>query len=234
MEGRAYKPEELLGPLNEVESRNAPEVLYAAGRVKLLHRQPRVSVIGSRESTSEGLEEARGIAACIVCRHGVVVSGLAKGVDTAAHRSAMEHGGDTIAVLGTPMDRAYPKENEELQRELMERQLVLSEFSLKEPTSRKNFVLRNRTMALVSHASIIVEAEEASGAQHQGWEALRLGRILLLPQRLVSAGFAWPRKMLHYGALVYSGISNLEPLLDEFLPASPVPSAVDELGEPRF
>lgn len=232
MEFRERSAEELLGPLNEVEKKNAPKALYVAGRPELLLRRPRVSIIGSREASAEGLQAAREIAATVVERRGIVVSGLAKGVDTAAHRSAIENRGETIAVIGTPLTRAYPKENEVLQRELMEKHLVVSEFSPEMPTTRKSFLFRNRTMALLSHASVIVEAEESSGTQHQGWEALRLGRLLFLPQALLASPFEWPAKMLHYGALVFDGVSEFGSLLDEFLPSPP--PRTKEMSELRF
>ena len=211
----------LLGPFNEVERRYAPEFLFGAGRQELLDRLPLVSVVGTRSPSSEGAELAAEVARTVVTHGGVVVSGLARGIDTIAHRTAMACGGNTIAVLGTPLDRAYPSENGALQRELMENHLVITQYPNGHAVHRSNFVLRNRTMALVSHGTIIVEAGEKSGTQHQGWEAIRLGRILFIPQHLLSATFDWPRKMRDYGAIVFSGCDELVELLDEFLPSSP-------------
>jgi DNA processing protein len=112
-------------------------------------------------------------------RHGaVVVSGLAEGIDTAAHQGAIDAGGQTIGVIGTPLEKAYPAKNRALQTRLMDEYLVLSQFATGCPVQPKNFPIRNRTMALISHATIIVEAQEKSGSLHQGWEALRLGRPL--------------------------------------------------------
>lgn len=221
--------ENLLGRLNDVERKFKPPTLYASGRVELLRLRPRVSVIGSREASSGGLALAREIAKVIVEHGGVVVSGLAEGVDTAAHRAAVEAGGNTIAVLGTPLSRCYPKENAELQKTLMERQLVVSEFRESDPTTPKSFVMRNRTMALISHGSVIVEATESSGTRHQGWEAIRLGRTLFLPESLASAPFDWPRKMVSYGAVVFRDVSEFGALLDEFLPGSPKEGLGSEL-----
>lgn len=218
--------ENLLGRLNDVEQKFKPPTLYAAGRVELLRRRPRVAVIGSREASTQGLSFAREIATAIVERRGVVVSGLAEGVDTAAHRAAIEAGGDTIAVIGTPLSRCYPKENAALQEELAQHHLVVSEFPEGSPTTPKSFVIRNRTMALVSHGSVIVEAGEDSGTRHQGWEAIRLGRTLFLPQSLAEASFEWPRKMVAYGAVVFRDASAFGALLDELLPGVPK----EELG----
>lgn len=208
----------LLGSLNDSEQTHAPQSLFTAGDVTLLRRCPRVSVIGSRKATKDGIAKAEIISRLIVEREGVVVSGLAEGIDTAAHTAAIEAGGKTIAVIGTPLDRAYPKSNEALQKKIMMEHLVLSQFAPGSNVQPKNFVIRNRTMALISHASVIVEAGEKSGTEHQGWEAIRLGRTLLLPQALVDAPFSWPRKMCSYGAIPFRSKNELEAILDEKLP----------------
>lgn len=210
---------ELIGWLNAAEQKFVPKSLFAVGDLRLLRGAPRVSVVGSREATQAGLDKAAIVAKAIVDRGGVVVSGLARGVDTAAHRTAIAAGGRTMAVIGTPLDTSYPAENRSLQAEIMRNHLVLSQFPGGYPFQKKNFVMRNRTMALVSQATIIVEAKEKSGTEHQGWEAIRLGRLLLLPRALVEAGFEWPRKMCAYGALPFESKATLEALLDEYLPA---------------
>ena len=209
---------QLVGGLNTFEEKYAPDQLFVAGRLELLSRIPRVAVIGSRKATSAGLEKARRVANIIVEREGVVVSGLAAGVDTAAHTGAIDAGGDTIAVLGTPLDKFYPRENAALQQQLMREHLVLSQFP-SGYSSKGTFVMRNRTMALISHASVIIEASENSGTKHQGWEAIRLGRTLLLPQSLVEADFDWPKEMCRYGAIPFANGGELKELLDEHLPA---------------
>jgi DNA processing protein len=142
----------------------------------------------------------------------VVVSGLARGIDTAAHRSAIESGGRTIAVLGTPLDQTYPRENAELQRLIMEEHLAVSQFPSGHPAGRTNFPRRNRTMALLTHATVIVEAAEGSGSLSQGWECLRLGRRLFIMRAVADTkSLAWPREMRKYGAEV---LARTEELLD--------------------
>lgn len=205
MEIREFSPEALLGPLNETERKHAPAMLYAAGKEELARHSPRVSVIGSRRATDRGLRGAQFLAELLISIDAVVVSGLARGIDSTAHETALSRGGKTIAVIGTALSDCYPKENRELQERMMQEQLVVSEFPDGSPTSRKNFVLRNRTMALLSNASIIVEAGEKSGTQHQGWEALRLGRVLFLPKPFVEeTSFEWPREMVRYGAIPFT------------------------------
>ncbi|MBL8739238.1 MAG: DNA-processing protein DprA [Planctomycetes bacterium] len=210
-----WQPEELLGVLNEVEKKNAPKVLFVAGDVNLLRSGLRISVVGTREPSPEGAGRARALAATLAQRGITVVSGLAKGVDTVAHRTAMEVGGRTIAVLGTPLDACYPAENRALQTRIMREHLAVSQFPAGARGGVKSFPMRNRTMALVSDATIIVEAGEGSGTLHQGWEALRLGRPLLLLESLVNrTDLTWPREMMGFGAEMLSR-ENLDEALAE-------------------
>jgi len=217
--GEAMKPEDLLGPLNEVEKKFAPKQVFVAGDTKLFEMGPRVSIVGSRKATVQGLHDARQITQELV-RHGVViVSGLAEGIDTAAHSTAIHSGGKTIAVLGTPLNECFPRANHALQDTIMRDHLTLSQFPAGLPVQRGNFPMRNRTMALMSNATVIVEAGEDSGSLHQGWEALRLGRPLFITQRIASdTQLTWPKKMQEYGAMVLAP-EQLEDLLD-LLPAS--------------
>lgn len=210
---KPIEPEELLGPLNEVERKNAPKQLFVAGRAELLRKGSRVSVVGSRKASHEAIARATFFSKALV-RHGItVVSGLAAGIDSVAHRTALEEGGNTIGVLGTPLHECYPKENRELQERMMREQLVISQFA--RSGGRKNFPMRNRTMALITDATVIVEAGEKSGTLHQGWEALRLGRLLFLMESVANnAELSWPREMIRYGAQVLSR-ENLDLVLEE-------------------
>ena len=205
--------EDLLGPLNTTEQKFAPPTLWTAGDVDLLRRHPRVAVVGTRRPTTEGVHRARRLTRELV-EHGVcVVSGLAEGIDTVAHTTAMENRGRTIAVIGTPLDDAFPKKNAALQARIAREHLVVSEFPDGVPVGRGNFPRRNRTMALIADASVIVEASEGSGAVSQGWEALRLGRPLFLLKSVVESPLAWPKEMLNYGALVLTRSDDLLALL---------------------
>lgn len=196
---------DVLGPLNEVEKKNAPPTLFFSGDRDLLKAGRRVSVVGSRAATPEGLARARSVTSALVDSGITVVSGLALGVDTVAHHTAIDRGGRTIAVLGTPLDRPYPPDNEQLFRLIARDHLVVSQFAAGTKTTPKCFPIRNRTMALLSDATIIVEASESSGTLHQGWEALRLGRLLFILESVVNdATLEWPKKMISYGAQVLS------------------------------
>lgn len=207
-------PTDLLGSLNPVELKHAPPILYLEGRRELLDVGSRVAVVGSRKASETGLARARKLTTKLV-EHGiVVVSGLAAGIDTAAHTTAMARGGATIAVLGTPLDRTYPAENAGLQRKIGEEYLLVSQFRPGTAIRPQNFPIRNRTMALLSDATVIVEAGEKSGAISQGWEALRLGRELYIMQSVVlDKSLSWPADLINYGAQVLSD-QTLEHLLD--------------------
>lgn len=210
----SFRPEQLLGPLNEVERVNAPATLYAAGDVGLLRSGRRVSVVGSRRVSAAGIARTQSLVKALVESGAVVVSGLAEGVDTAAHQAALACGGRTVAVIGTPLDEYFPSANCALQDQLAREHLVVSQFARGTPVQKKNFPMRNRTMALLSDATVIVEAGEKSGTLHQGWEALRLGRLLFIMESVVSdAALAWPAEMIGYGAQVLSR-ENLQLFLE--------------------
>lgn len=206
---------QLLGSVNEFEQIKLPTELQYAGRRAIARRSPRVAIVGSRVASEQGIALARDLAHHVVGVGGVVISGLAKGIDRAAHEEAIAAGGYTIGVLGTPLDRFYPRENRGLQERMMREHLVLSQFPIGTDAGRTGFVQRNRTMALVSHATVIVEAGESSGTQSQAWEAIRLGRPLFLHQSLLEAGFGWPEKLARYGAVGFRDLEDL--LLDPLL-----------------
>lgn len=222
VERLSITPVELLGPLNAVEQRNAPKTLYVTGNLDLVRQGRRVAIVGSREASEPALRRAMRLAHLLAEGGITVVSGLARGIDTAAHRAAIDRGGSTIAVLGTPLDQCTPRSNERLQSEIGAGHLLISQFAIGEPVNKSSFVLRNRTMALVCDASVIVEAGEGSGSLSQGWEALRLGRPLFLMKSVVdNHALAWPRKMLDYGAMVLAEPADLLAALPPALNVQP-------------
>jgi len=211
---RAFTPVDLLGPLNDVEQQHAPATLFVAGDPQILHHGARVAIVGSRKASSQGLARARKLATRLCERAIVVVSGLAEGIDTAAHQATLAAGGRTVAVLGTPLDQVYPKTNTALQHQIMREHLCISQFPAGSPIHRRNFPMRNRTMALLADATVIIEATDTSGSLAQGWEALRLGRGLFIAKSVAEdAAKLWPTKMLHYGGRVLSD-ETLDSLFD--------------------
>lgn len=203
-----FAPEDLLGPLNQLKRKYAPEMLFVAGDPALLRTGRRVSVIGSRKASPDALRRTRKLVRALVRHEIIVTSGLAAGVDTAAHRQAIASGGRTVAVLGTPVNRVYPKENADLYAEIVRAHAAVSQFPLGTQTRRGHFPQRNRTMALLSAATVIVAASEGSGTFYQAREALRLGRDLLVMESLVSRGVLEVTDLLDSGAQILSD-SNL-------------------------
>jgi len=203
--------EEIIGDLNDKEKKNAPTVIYSEGDLPLL-RRPIISIIGSRKATPNGLKRARSLARKLSEKGIVVLSGLAEGIDTAAHTGAIDAGGKTIGVLGTPIDQFYPKENRSLQQLMMKEQLVLTQFASGDKVTRSNFPIRNNLMALLSRATVIVEASDNSGSLYQATEAIRLGRPLyFLRSNLDNSNLTWPAMLQALGAkvLTENGIDDL-------------------------
>ena len=191
----------LLGrQLNDVESKFAPDHVFYKGSMKIPLSHPRVSMIGSRAASEHGLARARDIAKFLVKNSITVVSGLARGIDTASHRTAIEHGGNTVAVLGTPLNKTYPGENIQLQNEIMNNHMAISQYPVGHATVPKDFAIRNKTMSLISDATVIVEAGESSGSLYNGWDMIRLGRPLFICRE--NEEYGWTKKMVGYGALM--------------------------------
>jgi DNA processing protein len=200
-----YNTLDLLGSLSDFEHKHAPEKLYTTGDTSLLKRGLRVSVVGSRKASPAGIKRAKVFTQALVNHGIVVVSGLAEGIDTIAHETAIAAGGKTIAVLGTPLSKAYPAKNKDLLEIIKKEHLAISQFPEGYPGKKENFPQRNRTMALISDATVIVEAGEKSGTRHQGWEALRLGRLVFIMQNVAeNSSLTWPKEMIDYGAQVLS------------------------------
>ena len=152
-----------------------PPVLFARGRLELLSR-PAVTIVGSRRSTSYGRRSAEALAAQMALRGITVVSGLALGIDGASHRGALEAGGDTIAVLGSGVDLIQPATHRRLGERVAREGLLLSEFLPGEPARAHHFPRRNRILAALGGAVVVVEAAEKSGALITVEHALDLGR----------------------------------------------------------
>jgi DNA processing protein len=136
----------------------------------------------------------------------VVTSGLAKGVDISAHRGAIESNGKTIAVIGTPLDKAYPAEHAETQQEIYQNHLLISQFQPGTRTFPSDFPKRNRLMAALTDASIIVEASDTSGTLHQASECVRLNRWLFIMKSVAeNPALEWPQKFLKEERVVVLG-----------------------------
>jgi DNA processing protein len=170
--------------------------LFYVGDIELLSRSC-VSIVGTREATSEGQSRAYRLAKELTAAGVVIMSGLARGIDGAAHRSAVENGGRTVAVIGTPVSQAYPPEHAALQTQIWRDHLLVSPFRPGSSVKPGNFPRRNRVMAALSDATVIVEAAEGSGTLHQAAECQRLRRWLFITQTVANdPKLKWPKRFI--------------------------------------
>jgi len=172
--------------------------IWCAGDTSLLSRKC-VAIVGTRKVSPEGAARARRLAKELASTGVVVMSGLARGIDTEALTEAMEAGGSVVAVIGTPIDQAYPIENAALQETISERHLLISQFAPGKRTFPSHFPERNRLMATLSDATAIIEAGETSGTLHQAAECVRLGRWLFIAKSVMDdPTLEWPAKFKGY------------------------------------
>lgn len=172
--------------------------VWCAGAVSLVKRRC-VAIVGTREASRDGAARARRVARELAQAGIVVVSGLAYGVDTEALTAAIEAGGRIIAVIGTPIDKAYPAANKHLQELIYREHLLISQFEPGKRVFQSNFPARNKLMAAVSDATVIVEASDASGSLHQAAECIRLDRWLFIAKSIFdNPQLKWPSNFKSY------------------------------------
>jgi DNA processing protein len=182
------------------------ELLYYRGWWDLVESRS-VAVVGTRTPTSDGIARTRELVTKLVRDDLTVVSGLAAGIDTVAHETAIAEGGRTIAVIGTPLSHIYPKENAELQRKIADEYLLISQVPVRRyerQDYRRNrlfFLERNITMSALTEATIIVEAGETSGTLTQARAALHQRRALFILDNCFRNGLTWPQKFAEKGAI---------------------------------
>ncbi len=192
-----------------------PPTLWVKGAVDAL-RAPSVAIVGSRRASPYALEVARRLGADLACRHVTVVSGMARGVDSAAHRGALEGGGVTIAVFGCGVDVIYPPEHRALAEQIAERGALVSEFAPGMPPFRQNFPQRNRIISGLSLAVVIVEAAEGSGSLITADFALEQGRaVLAVPGNVLGGRNYGAHALLRDGAKL---VECADDILEEITP----------------
>lgn len=185
-DARCLAPEEAGYPARLRELKTAPRQLWVRGTLAV-GEPPAVAIVGTRKATPYGVRIARAIAA-VCARHGVcVVSGLALGIDAAAHEAALDAGGRTVAVLGTGIDQYYPRRHHALQERIAHEGLVMSEFGPGDPGHAGAFPQRNRLIAAIADVTVVVEAPESSGALNTARYARELGRTLAVVPHNIDA-----------------------------------------------
>lgn len=170
-------------PVRLRDVRQIPPVIFTRG--DLLAGDRGVSVVGSRAASDDGRRFASRVAQELAARGLTTVSGLAAGIDTAAHVAALDAGGRTVAVIGTGITRWFPEENRELHERIAADGLLLSQFWPDAPPTRFTFPMRNAVMSAYGHATVVVEAGEKSGARIQAREAVQHGRPVVLSREVV-------------------------------------------------
>ena len=168
-----------------------------------------IAIVGTRNPSDGGIRRTRKLVASLVQDDFTIVSGLAAGIDAVAHQSTIEHGGRTIAVLGTPLTRAYPKANAALQKEIAAKHLVISQVPIQRyerspnPTANRHFFpARNVTMSALTDATVIVEAGETSGTLVQAHAALSQKRkLFILDSCFENPKLRWPHQFAERGAI---------------------------------
>ena len=209
-------------PQSLLTSDDPPLLLYAKGNTAILNR-PMLAVVGSRNATAQGLRDAEAFARALADAGLNIVSGLALGIDAAAHRGALATVAGTVAVVGTGADRLYPARNEALAREIAEKGVVVSEFPLGTPALGSNFPRRNRIIAGLGLGCLVVEAALRSGSLITARLAAESGReVFAIPGSIHSPLSRGCHQLIRQGAkLVESAADILEELRWEASAAVP-------------
>lgn len=203
-----------------------PIGLYHRGGFRLSEDQPSIAIVGSRHATLYGLRVARQFAQRLASIGFCIVSGLARGVDTAAHEGALEAGGDTVAVLGNGLDIIYPPENLELYRRIAERGAVISEFCFGRRADRQTFPMRNRIVSGLCQGVLVVESDENGGSMITARFALEQDRqVYAIPGRIDQASSRGCHRLLKEGAIL---TTSVEDILDDLQYRVRQPDLFDE------
>lgn len=207
------------------DTTDPPLVLYAHGNLGLLNR-PAIAVVGARNATPQGVDNAERFAQALSAAGLTIISGLALGIDAAAHRGGVALAGSTIAVVGTGADRIYPARNEMLARQIAEQGLVISEFPLGTGPLRENFPRRNRIISGLAKGVLVVEAADRSGSLITARQAAEQGRdVFAIPGSIHSPLSKGCHLLIKQGAKLVDDARDI--LVEINWQNSPAPSAND-------
>ena len=195
-----------------LEINDPPPVLYAKGKLGLLN-QPSIAIVGSRNATTQGKENAEAFAKGLSSYGLCIVSGLALGIDGAAHRGALQANGSTIAVAATGLDIVYPSKHLDLAHQIAKHGLLISEFSLGETSKPENFPRRNRLISGLSLGCLVVEASLQSGSQITARLATEQGReVFVIPGSIHSPTSKGCHQLIKQGAKL---VDNLQDIIED-------------------
>ena len=200
-------------PVNLKEIYDPPIVLYVKGKLEEQDKYS-IALVGSRRASVYGREMAKKLSYQVARNSFTVVSGLAHGIDTAAHRGALQAGGRTIAVIGSGFNKPYPPDSVEMFDQIAEQGAVVSEFPMDMHPDRINFPMRNRIISGLSLGVVVVEAPQQSGALITADHALGQNRLVFaVPGRCDAPGFKGNHKLIKQGAKL---VESVEDILEEF------------------
>ena len=189
--------------------KNKPKKLYYVGNLEVLNQRC-VSLVGSRTANGYGKSVAEQLASKLAMRGVTVVSGLAKGIDTCAHRGALKAGGNTAAVLGCGLDVCYPPENRNLMKEIAEKGLLITEYDLGTKAERYHFPNRNRIISGLSEITVVVQARNRSGSLITAELAAEQGReVMAVPGNIDSQHNLGTNKLIREGATMLLSESDI-------------------------
>jgi DNA processing protein len=209
-------------PRTLLEIEEAPPALFYLGRRELLN-QPALAIVGSRNATPQGRDDAQAFARAIAAAGVTIVSGLALGIDTAAHEGALREAGGTIAVVGTGLDRVYPAANRKLAHAIAEHGGLLSEFAPGTPALKYHFPRRNRLISGLSRGVLVVEANLSSGSLITARLAGEQGReVMAVPGSIHSPLSRGCHKLIREGAKL---VETVQDVLAELKIAAPAVAA---------
>ncbi len=228
-----WTPSDLEYPHLLLEIPSPPSLLHYSGLVEMEENQgvrSMIGIVGTREPTDYGMKWTHKLSK-VLAQHGfTIVSGMAAGIDKIAHYGCLEAGGRTIAVLGTGIDRIYPPENEPLYREIRQKGLIISEYAAGTPPDRRTFPARNRIIAGLCRAVIVMEAPKQSGALITARYANEFGRdVYILPASLDQPRSIGCLELLNQGAQVILGEEHLLEMLGTI--PQLIPSIVEKSKE---
>ena len=218
-------------PKRLLDTPDPPTVLYAKGRTELLNA-PALAIVGSRNATPQGEANAEAFATTLANAGLTIVSGLALGIDAAAHRGGLRGKSSTIAVIGTGIDRVYPARNQALARDIATQGCIISEFPLGTQALKENFPRRNRVISGLARGCLVVEAAERSGSLITARLSGEQGRdVFAIPGSIHSPLSKGCHKLIKQGAKLVDDASDildelgLAATADRVVPASSAPAA---------
>ena len=213
-----------------------PTLIYVRGRLELLQR-PALAIVGSRNPTPQGIKNAENFSAALAQTGLLIVSGLALGIDAAAHRAALSVQRDTAAIIGTGIDRIYPARNLDLAKKLAEHGCIVSEFPLGTPAAAYNFPRRNRLISGLARGVLVIEAAAESGSLITARLAAEQGKeVFAIPGSIHSPQSRGCHKLIRQGAKLVETVQDILEELDwqiqSVMPSSPTVTAKVQESQP--